>query len=104
MSCHFSQITLRRETCTPSVSGSIIVERKEPKVITTLPKFRGVVPYISPAVLTSIRSMSDNDLTELLNDVGKWHIVGERLERREPQVIPQILPLRPKEPPKSPQA
>jgi hypothetical protein len=48
--------------------------------------------------------MSDNDLTELLNDVGKWHIVGERLERREPQVIPQILPLRPKEPPKSPQA
>jgi hypothetical protein len=104
MSCHFSQLSSRRENCTPSVSGSTTVERKEPKVITTLPKFRGVIPYISPAVLTSIRSMSDNDLTELLNDINNWHLVGERLKRREPQVLPQKLTLRPKEPPKSPQA
>jgi hypothetical protein len=104
MSCHFSELTPRRGTCTPAVSGSTTVEKKEPKVITTLPKFRGVVPYISPAVLSSIRSMSDNDLTELLNDINNWHLVGERLERRESQVLPQILTLRPKEPPKSPQA
>jgi hypothetical protein len=104
MSCHFSQLTPWRGTCIPSVSGSTTVEKKEPKTITALPKFRGIVPYISPTVLTSIRSMSDNDLIELLNDVGKWHLVGEHLERRGPQVIPQILPLRSKEPPKPPEA
>jgi hypothetical protein len=48
--------------------------------------------------------MSDNDLTELLKDVGKWHIVGECLERREPQVIPQVLTLRPKDSLESPEA
>jgi hypothetical protein len=104
MSCHFAQLTPRREDCIPSVSDSTTVEKKEPKVITTLPKFRGIVPYISPAVLSSIRSMSDNDLTELLNDVGKWHIVGGDLDWRGSQVLPQTLALRPKESPEAPQA
>jgi hypothetical protein len=48
--------------------------------------------------------MSDNDLTELLNDVGKWDIVGEDLEWRGSQVLTQTLALRPNEPPKAPEA
>jgi hypothetical protein len=104
MSCHFPQLTLWRGTCTPSVSGSITVRKEEPKFITALPKFRGVVPHMPSAVLASVRSMSDDDLAELLNNVGKWHIVGEHLERMELQVPPQALPLRPKDPPKSPEA
>jgi hypothetical protein len=106
MSSHFflTRVTPRRETCTPLVSGPTKVEQKIPEAVASLPKFRGIVPYIPPAVLSSVRSMSDNDLTELLNDVGKWHIVDEHLERRESQVLPQALALRPKEPLKAPQA